>query len=217
MDHRERIPTLHELKLAGRVERARALFGPGGYLPRTLTGEAAREIQYENTAVAGAEQSPALRQPEGVERPQDNTDDLFSKAPDDDHDRRVSATNPRGDQRKMKGDGPSVTDGDDDEAKAQLKPALFAISRRELVGTRVALVRAAPLPPTSNSTGNEITTITLTIVGGGTGSRGFAYLPQGSKARNTSERRCNHGQVYITAVDHGGSTSLIATSAIDST
>lgn len=32
MDRRERIPTLHELKLAGRVERARALFGPGGYI-----------------------------------------------------------------------------------------------------------------------------------------------------------------------------------------
>eukprot|EP00752_Nemacystus_decipiens_P002026 g1941.t1 len=32
MSRRERIPTLRELKLAGRVERARALFGPGGYL-----------------------------------------------------------------------------------------------------------------------------------------------------------------------------------------
>ncbi|CBJ27288.1 Serine/threonine-protein kinase Nek3 (NimA-related protein kinase 3) [Ectocarpus siliculosus] len=32
MSTRERIPTLRELKLAGRVERARALFGPGGYL-----------------------------------------------------------------------------------------------------------------------------------------------------------------------------------------
>lgn len=33
MDPLQRIPTLHELKLAARVERARALFGPGGYLP----------------------------------------------------------------------------------------------------------------------------------------------------------------------------------------
>ncbi|CAM9350037.1 unnamed protein product [Ectocarpus fasciculatus] len=32
MSRTERIPTLRELKLAGRVERARALFGPGGYL-----------------------------------------------------------------------------------------------------------------------------------------------------------------------------------------
>ncbi|CAN0351806.1 unnamed protein product, partial [Ectocarpus sp. 8 AP-2014] len=31
-DYEERIPTLRELQLAGRVERARALFGPGGYL-----------------------------------------------------------------------------------------------------------------------------------------------------------------------------------------
>lgn len=41
MSRRERIPTLHELKLAGRVERARALFGPGGYLdlPKTIPTE----------------------------------------------------------------------------------------------------------------------------------------------------------------------------------
>ena len=191
MDHRERIPTLHELKLAGRVERARALFGPGGYLPRTLTAEAAREIQYESTAVAGAEHSPALRRPEGVERPQDNTDVLFSKAPDDNRDRRVSVTSPHGDHTKKEGDGSSVTDDEDDKAKAQLTPALFVPSRRESIATREALMRAAPEPPPSNATGNEITTVTLTIVGGGTGCRSFAYRPQGSKARNTSERRSN--------------------------
>ncbi|CAM9461013.1 unnamed protein product [Pylaiella littoralis] len=41
MNRRERIPTLHELRLAGRVERARALFGPGGYLdlPKTMPAE----------------------------------------------------------------------------------------------------------------------------------------------------------------------------------
>lgn len=39
MDHKDRIPTLHELKLAARVERARALFGPGGYLPAPEIGD----------------------------------------------------------------------------------------------------------------------------------------------------------------------------------
>lgn len=32
MDPFQRIPTLHEIRLAARVKRARALFGPGGYL-----------------------------------------------------------------------------------------------------------------------------------------------------------------------------------------
>lgn len=178
MDRRERIPTLHELKLAGRVERARALFGPGGYLPRTLTGEAAQGTPHESTAVAGVEQSPTLRQHKGVEHPRDTADVLFSKATGGN---RISATNTREDERKMEGDGPSVIDNDDDETKAQLKPALFTRSKREPGATRKATVRTDSTPPLSKETRNEITTVTLTIIGGGTGSRSFAYLPQGSK------------------------------------
>ena len=165
MDRRERIPTLHELKLAGRVERARALFGPGGYLPQTLTRKAAQDTPYSGTATAGAEEAPTLRRHEVVERRQDICEDSSPKAAGGIHDRRLSATSPREDIRKM---------------EDQRKPA-FSPSKREFGTTSGPLVRQAPPPPLSNTTGNGIATVTLTIVGGGTGSRSFAYLPHGSK------------------------------------
>lgn len=57
----QRIPTLHELKLAARVERARALFGPGGYLPAVCRGEQAATEDGKRTSVSGhPERHPTL-------------------------------------------------------------------------------------------------------------------------------------------------------------
>lgn len=43
----QRIPTPHELKLAERVERARLIFGPGGYLPVVYKAEGGRRAATE--------------------------------------------------------------------------------------------------------------------------------------------------------------------------
>lgn len=74
MSRRERIPTLRELKLAGRVERARALFGPGGYLnppPTTPT----MDVNLAATLAIGAR-----RQHSGVgggeEEEEDGTEEI---------------------------------------------------------------------------------------------------------------------------------------------
>eukprot|EP00903_Cladosiphon_okamuranus_P020324 g18647.t1 len=50
MNKSERIPTLHDLKLAGRVERARALFGPGGYLSVSESAGTVRKGRAASTA-----------------------------------------------------------------------------------------------------------------------------------------------------------------------
>ena len=179
MDVRERIPTIHELKLAGRVERARALFGRGGYLPQTLVGETAQTSPNKGVAVAGAgHQPPTPMGRKGIERPQGSCGELSSpKAKEDEHGHGVAPAKLRGDSRKVERDAPGTNA---DNAKIQLKPGASPL-KREADTVSDALVPESLPPPPSNANGNVVTVVTLTIVGGGTGSRSFANLPQGSK------------------------------------
>lgn len=182
MNNSERIPTLHELKLAGRVERAKALFGPGGYL--TIS---------ENTNPAGkdgpAAAAPPLEHPgdeEGSEEVQ------VVKTP--------SATAVKGSQQDgesadaaAKENNPPKEDG---EVGQSSQPSSVEHFRLPNTKTIHGSPRPTPKDTLLEGTGEEgsrrarrvpvirgaaTTNITLTIVGGRPNRRGFINLKQSGK------------------------------------
>lgn len=184
MNRSERIPTLHELKLAGRVERARALFGPGGYLcvseamtePAETHGPASAPAPPRHSGGGDGERSrEGSRQSgsggedtaeRGKRQKEDNERHTLQPASSPEHGRRNPTKMNQGSPRPM-----------------ALEETRIGVVAEEDLG-RAGRFRAKR---------GAVTTVTLVIVGGRPGGRGFTNLEQSGKVRylvNTVARGC---------------------------
>lgn len=177
MDRRECIPTLHELNLAGRIERAKVIFGPGGYLPtaRYEIGShdpeegfmPRKNIQVSKISRGVADQS---RQQERNKRRQD-----VGEMQDLEHTRSQALCD----------GGSSATNGQDDvcnsnesgqasspKYQGHTKPVSKPLQTKAVGGPSTAAL---------SEERRVMTTITLTIVGGRSGGQGFTNLQQKGK------------------------------------
>lgn len=190
MKRSERIPKLHELRLAGRVERARALFGPGGYLsvpdePKsaekggpaaTARPEDAVEGEGQRRGEAQATETKPLTAVEGSHERGGGRDD-------------AAATDkyPKEEGSEEHSSQPSSAEHGRTTTKASHRgpppgPALEA-TRLDGVGEEnsrsARRLRAAK---------GGVTTVTLTIVGGRPNGLGFTNLEQSGKVQHGVHR-----------------------------
>lgn len=189
MNRSERIPTLHELRLAGRVERARALFGPGGYLDLCVSEKTKPpERGHGGPAATAPAKHPGVAVE--VEEGEDN------KA------RNISSTAVEGSRRGNGGggaarEGKRPEEGHKDHSspsppppsssslaehgrvptKTNVGPPRPALEKTRLDGVGEGSGRAGR----TGATRGAVTIVTLTIVGGRAGGRGFTNLEQSGK------------------------------------
>lgn len=180
MNRGERIPTLHELKLAGRVERARALFGPGGYLgvPERMKPATPRH----GPAAAASLKHPEQGKDEGGEDDARSTPAAFERLQRGNGDGDATKEGSRTKEDSNNGER-SLQSSSLDHARSQTK--IYPASPRPTVeekrpggidreGLRRRVGRTW-------GTGGAVTTVTLTIVGGRPKGRGFTNLEQSGK------------------------------------
>lgn len=190
MNRRERIPTLHELKLAGRVERARALFGPGGYLSISEKKTPAKRY--------GPAASPAPpKQPvglEGEEREDSQGRNSISTAVESSlqgsggGDKRKEGKRPEENNEEHSLPPPSSAEHGRLPTKAFSGPPSPLLEETRLDGAGDKGSRRAGR---TRATGGVVTTVTFTIVGGRPSGRGFTNLEQSGKVKSPHDPGCN--------------------------
>lgn len=216
MNRTERIPTLHELKLAGRVERARALFGPGGYLDPSVTTTRTRDnglpaSRAKSTPTAAVSDEPAQEvRVEKKETPKSD-DHKIDKLRPKSAPEPFPSTGPANlggkvEDSDVNHEGSSSPSGENlvvpDERPLQPAP-LLPIRQRQgtntgggdgLLGGDPSLAAESTSleddrksrslgskPSTRRSRRGGSTIVTLKIVGGRPGGRGFTNLEQSGK------------------------------------
>ncbi|CAM9362061.1 unnamed protein product, partial [Scytosiphon promiscuus] len=218
MNRTERIPTLHELKLAGRVERARALFGPGGYLDpasTTQTKDVALHVSnikpIRDAAVADGV-AHGLRG--AKEEPQQSDDDNIDKLRPD----TALGTSPPAGAVDLAGniEGQELSDEESpspgknstvlDETPPPPQSAPISPPRKRQESSTEdggqGICMATELPsvkdhreggfgskPSAQKWWGSLTTVTLKIVGGRPNGRGFTNLEQSGKAPSETVAR----------------------------
>lgn len=221
MSRTERIPTLHELKLAGRVERAKALFGPGGYLdPPTAT-----RIRDARLCASNARSVHAAAVAEGVAQGQRGVTEAVGESDEGKDGNLARKSAPEAstitcaeglEGNAVDKDGPkdgsplSLREGPTllDDTQAPQPPPPTQTRQPQDVSTRggdgcdkgvpsldaeppsfeIQMLKSSPGPTPSaqKSLGAGLTLVTLKIVDGRPGGRGFTNLEKSGKVRHVN-------------------------------